>query len=69
MPDLISVGLHIDRPLVCVSVFLPLLPEVAGHVSEHDRLHNGHSLLQIISSVFIDATIAHIETTTCGEMF
>lgn len=45
LSDLISVRLHIDGPLMCVSVLLSLFPEVAGYVSKHDRLHNGYSLL------------------------
>ena len=42
--DLVSVGLDVDGPLVRVSVLLPLLPEVARNVPEHDGLHNSHTL-------------------------
>lgn len=42
--NLIPVRLHVDRPLVCVSIFLSLLPKVAGNVTKHYRLHNSHSL-------------------------
>lgn len=79
MSDLISVRLHIDRPLVCVSVLLSLFPEVAGYVSKHDRLHNGDSLsftaTQIIrlinpvyikpNKVFSESTIKHTASINC----
>lgn len=51
MSDLISVRFHIDRPLVRVSIFLSLFPEVAGNVSKHDRLHNGYSLLFTVTQI------------------
>lgn len=42
--NLISVRLHIDRPLVSVSIFFSLLPKVASNVAKHYRFHNSHSL-------------------------
>lgn len=42
--DLISVRLHVDGPLVRVSVLLPLFPEVTGDVPKHDGLHDGYPL-------------------------
>ena len=47
---LVPVGLHVHRPLVRVSVLLPLLPEVAGDVPEHDGFHDRHSLWNTNSS-------------------
>lgn len=42
--NLISVRLHIDRPLMCMSIFLSLFPKVAGNVPKHNGLYNGYSL-------------------------
>lgn len=44
MPHLISVRLHIHRPLVCVPILFSFLSKVAGNIPKHNRLHNSHSL-------------------------
>lgn len=41
---LVPVRLHIHRPLVSVTILLPLLPEVPRDVPVHDRLHDGNAL-------------------------
>lgn len=41
---LISIGLHIDSPLMSVTIFLSLLSKISGNISKHNRLHNGDSL-------------------------
>lgn len=44
MRHLVPVRLHVDRPLVSVSVLLSLLPEVPSDISEHDGFHDCHPL-------------------------
>lgn len=41
---LISVRLHVDRPLMCVPIFFSLFAKVPGNVSKHNGLHNSYSL-------------------------
>ncbi len=42
--DLVSVGLHVHRPLMGVSVLFSLLPKVSRDVSVDDRLDEGYAL-------------------------